>query len=389
MRYFWGLDLIRFLSAVLVVLFHVYAFGGETPIWPADANIAPLSWLQPVAWMGWIGVQIFFVISGFVIAASAQASLAGTFLKKRAIRLLPALWISASLALLARALWGEPVGELLPSFLRTLVLAPKGPYIDGVVWTLVVEAAFYLSTAVVIFFSASFGGNERALYRFALLLGATSAAFTVFYWAVETMQNVPIAGAIVPYVNSFVFDITLFRQGVFFALGMLLYQVVNRGMARQDMLLIFALSLACALQIFNNVGALIPALKPIAIWAIATGLIYSGALYGDRLIKRDLRPIMRPVGLMTYPLYLNHFILGQALLPILATRITNSAVLFLVLFSILLANAWLIAQYPERWVQKKLRQTLLGGAGGLRSARPPAAGPLIARPSMGDERSLP
>lgn len=389
MRYFWGLDLIRFLSAVLVVLFHAAAFGGDAPIWPADPSNAPLSWLQPVAWMGWIGVQIFFVISGFVIAASAQTSLAGTFLKKRAIRLLPALWISASLALLARALWGEPIGELLPSFLRTLVLSPKGPYIDGVVWTLVVEAVFYLSTAVVIFFSASFGGNERALYRFALLLGATSASFTVLYWAVEAMQSVPIAGAIAPYVKSFVFDVILFRQGVFFALGMLLYQVVNRGMTRQETLIIFALSLACALQIFNNVGALMPALEPIAVWAIATGLIYTGALYGDRLIKRDLRPIMRPVGLMTYPLYLNHFILGQALLPILAARITNSTVLFLILLSILLANAWLIAQYPERWVQKKLKQTLLGGAGVSPSVRAPAAGPLKASPSIGDKRPLP
>ncbi len=126
MKYFWGLDLIRFLSAVLVVLFHVYAFGGDAPIWPADAVHAPLSWLQPVAWMGWIGVQIFFVISGFVIAASAQASLAGPFLKKRAIRLLPALWISASLALLARALWGEPIGELLPSFCEHWSWHPKG-----------------------------------------------------------------------------------------------------------------------------------------------------------------------------------------------------------------------------------------------------------------------
>ena len=162
----------------------------------------------------------------------------------------------------------------------------------------------------------------------------------------------------------------------------------NRGMTRQDKLLICALSLACALQIFNNVGALIPALEPIAVWAIATGLIYSGAVYGDRLIKRDLRPIMRPVGLMTYPLYLNHFILGQALLPILAARITNSTVLLLVLFSILLANAWLIAQYPERWVQRKLRQALLGGADGLRPARGAAAVPLIAKPSIGDERPM-
>ena len=122
MKYFWGLDLIRFISAVMVVLFHFSALGGEVPAWPVPPAEAPMGWLSPFTWMGWIGVQIFFVLSGFVIAASARGSTSVTFLKKRAIRLLPALWISACLALTARALWGEPLGELIPAFLRTLIL---------------------------------------------------------------------------------------------------------------------------------------------------------------------------------------------------------------------------------------------------------------------------
>ena len=144
---------------------------------------------------------------------------------------------------------------------------------------------------------------------------------------------------------------------------MLLYESVTRGMTRRNSLFIAALSLLCALQIFNNVGSLLPALTPIGIWAVATCLIYLGARYGDVLIKRDLRPIMRPIGLMTYPLYLNHFILGQALLPVLHSQIANPAMLFLVLFAILLVNAWMISQYPERWIQRNLRQALLGKAG--------------------------
>lgn len=360
MKYFWGLDLIRFLSAVLVVFFHMHAFGGEVPEWPADPGNAPLSWLEPYTWMGWIGVQIFFVISGFVIAASAQAAPAGIFLKKRAIRLLPALWISASIALIVRALWGEPISELFPSFLRTLVLSPKGPYIDGVVWTLVVEAAFYLCVATVVFFSPRFGGKEKALSDFALLLGGVSAAFTIFYWAMGLAQGTSAPGSVVLYLESFLFDVTLFRQGIFFALGMLLYQAIDRGMTQVNLVVIAALSLICALQIFNNVGELVPALKPIAIWAAATGLIYASARFGDVLIKRNLRAVMRPIGLMTYPLYLNHFVLGQALLPIMKQGIANTALLFLALLAILLGNAWLIAQYPERWIQRQLKQALLG-----------------------------
>ncbi|SMQ61041.1 Peptidoglycan/LPS O-acetylase OafA/YrhL, contains acyltransferase and SGNH-hydrolase domains [Altererythrobacter xiamenensis] len=359
MRYFWGLDLIRFISAVMVVLFHFAAFGGDVPAWPVDPAEAPMGWLSPYAWMGWIGVQIFFVLSGFVIAASARGSTSITFLKKRAIRLLPALWISACLALTARALWGEPLGELIPAFLRTLVLSPKGPYIDGVVWTLVVEAAFYLCVVVVIALASRLGGHEKALGRFAWLLGAASAAFTIVYWASTASPGIAsVTGTIIP-LDSFVFDVSLLRQGVFFALGMLLFEAIERGMTPARLAVIAALTPFCALQIHNNVGEAPASLVPIAIWGLATALIYLGARYGDRLVKRDMRPIMRPIGLMTYPLYLNHFVLGAALLPILANWIESSAIVFALLFAILLANAWVMAQYPERWIQRRLKRFLL------------------------------
>ncbi len=359
MKYFWGLDLIRFLSAVMVVLFHFAAFGGEAPIWPAEASEAPLNWLTPVSWMGWIGVQIFFVLSGFVIAASARSSTSSSFLIKRAIRLLPALWISATLALTARLLWGEPPLELLSAYIRTLVLLPKGPYIDGVVWTLVVEAAFYLSIVAVIAISSRFGGIENALKKYAYTLGAASAAFTLVYWASENYSHLLGVHGVSGNMKSFLFDITLLRQGVFFALGMLLYHVVKNGMTPFHRKIILLLAVICALQIDNTVGPDRSPIAPIVIWAVAATLIYYGSLYGDRLIKGNVRPIMRPIGLMTYPLYLNHFVLGQALLPIFAWWISNSAILFFVLFVVLLTNAWLMAQFPEKWIQRFLKQRLL------------------------------
>lgn len=376
MRYFWGLDLIRFVSALMVVLFHFSGFGADAPSWPVDASEAPLGWLEPVGWFGWIGVQIFFVLSGFVIAASARGSTFGEFLKKRAIRLLPVLWLSAALALTVRALWGEPMSELLPAFFKTLILSPKGPYIDGVVWTLVVEAAFYLCTALVILLAPFLGGNDRALDRFALALAAASGLFTIVYFAAQSTSG-PLAqiGTMLP-LGSFAFDVLLLRQGVFFALGMLMFQAIDTGLTASRLRVIIVVAALCMLQIFNNVGEMPAALTPIAVWSVAAALIYLGARYGDRVFTRDVRPIMRPIGLMTYPLYLNHFVLGAGLLPILAGRIENSVLLFAAMLTILLANAWFMAQYPERWAQRLLKRALLGQpapraqAGRLREARP-------------------
>src|SRR6185437_224924 len=114
-----GLDLIRFSAAAMVVAFHLFAGTA----------------LAPNTRWGWVGVEVFFVLSGFVIAYSAAASSAGRFLRNRAVRLMPAVWLCGSAT---AAMWlvrgGEP--ELGRRYLDTLVLWPTGPWVDPVYWTL-------------------------------------------------------------------------------------------------------------------------------------------------------------------------------------------------------------------------------------------------------------
>src|SRR5712675_1260110 len=61
----------------------------------------------PYTWFGWVGVEIFFVISGFVIANSASKSSATEFLVGRALRLYPAVWVCATATLLVLVLFGS------------------------------------------------------------------------------------------------------------------------------------------------------------------------------------------------------------------------------------------------------------------------------------------
>jgi len=358
MRYYWGLDLLRFVSAVLVVLYHIAVFGGHAPSWPIAAVDAPLGWLHPFSWFGWVGVQIFFVLSGFIISASVYNSTAVGFLKKRAIRVFPALWLSAVLALVARAFWGEPLIELVPSMLRSAILSPKGPYIDGVVWSLVVEAVFYASIAVVILVAPRFGGIQRSLTLAAYGLGIASTGFTLIHWLAINTGIFADQGGTLAFVGGFAFSVLLLRHGVLFAVGMLLYQIVERQPSRPMLLGLTVFGSACVLQVANTADAGFSPTVPVLIWLAATGMIYAGAKYGDMAAGQSLYPLMRPVGLMTYPLYLNHFVLGQALLPLFALWTSNSATLFLVMFGTLLANAWFMAQYPERWIQKYARKVL-------------------------------
>ncbi|MCB2050833.1 MAG: acyltransferase [Novosphingobium sp.] len=358
MRYYWSLDLLRFISAVLVLFFHIAAFRGDAPGWPFGVGEAPLGWLYPFSWFGWIGVQIFFVLSGFIISASAYNSTALDFLKRRGIRVFPALWLSAALALAARAFWGEPLGELLPSFLRSIVLSPKGPYIDGVAWSLVVEAIFYAFIALVILIAPRFGGFQRSLTLAAYGLGIASTVFTLLVWLVINTSLFADQQQFLAFLRGFTFDLLLLRHGALFAVGILLYQTVERGASRYSSLGLVVFISASVVQIANNTQADLNALCPVLAWLAATCMIYLGAKYGDGAAGQSLRPVMRPIGLMTYPLYLNHFVLGQALVPLFALWISSSAMLFVVLLVTLLANAWLISQFPELWIQRYLRKVL-------------------------------
>lgn len=55
---FHGLDTLRSLAILAVLVFHLLDFGGD--------NTLP-AWLEPIAAYGWMGVDLFFVLSGYLI----------------------------------------------------------------------------------------------------------------------------------------------------------------------------------------------------------------------------------------------------------------------------------------------------------------------------------
>jgi len=163
--YIYGIDLIRFLAALSVVGFHLGYLN----------DVADFKPIWPITWFGWIGVEVFFVISGFVIANSANGKSPMQFLKGRALRLYPAVWCCATLTLIvAGAISDQPLIELLPSYLRSLALIPKGPWIDDVYWTLAVEIGFYT-----LIFGLLYAGMFLLLTRVSLVLTAFTLIFMI------------------------------------------------------------------------------------------------------------------------------------------------------------------------------------------------------------------
>jgi peptidoglycan/LPS O-acetylase OafA/YrhL len=368
-EHYFGVDLLRFFAALLVVLNHFGIFAWNAPTMASTARSIAFPALVPASWFGWVGVEIFFVISGFVIAASAQHATASNFVKNRIIRVAPALWICSTLALVVQLTSNQPIDALFAAYVRSLVLSPIGPYIDGIVWTLVVEAAFYF-----LIFMTLLAGQFGRINRIAAALGAASAAFLILFACAEYFHNIPVFANIAAVCGRFYFKLTLLRYGVFFACGILLWYGFEGGFDRLTSALIAVFITFGAAEIMiqsaeidhvtllrSEPGAWFP---PLVGRAMFTMCIWLGGVAGLVLSVKFKSKIysrlkihssfLRKVGLLTYPLYLNHFVLGMTLVPALFALGLGRALVFALSFATVFGSSWFIMSVPERALQTTL-----------------------------------
>lgn len=137
------LDLLRFVAALAVVFFH-YSFRG----YAADAMSAmPYPLLAEWSKYGYLGLELFFMISGFVILMTATGRSLRHFAISRIVRLYPAYWVCCTITFVMTIAMGKPrysasLGQYLANM--TMMSGFFGvPFIDDVYWSLCVEMIFY------------------------------------------------------------------------------------------------------------------------------------------------------------------------------------------------------------------------------------------------------
>ena len=153
-------DFLRFVLAGAVLWTHSYSLAGA---------VDPLGRLDPQLDVGRLAVDGFFVISGFLVTQSwHRSATTAAFVRKRALRLLPALVVALGVSALVIAplatrrplvdylLWSRPwlvfPGVLLHHFLAVPGVFPDNVFYDQVnasVWTLRYEFACYAMVAAV------------------------------------------------------------------------------------------------------------------------------------------------------------------------------------------------------------------------------------------------
>ena len=203
-----GIQALRFVAAMLVVLAHSTAMVNER------MHLDMFKWRA-----GWSGVDIFFVISGFVMAISSgglmqRANGWKIFLTRRLIRIVPLYWVATTLKLATiitmpalaldspLELWNTIASYLfIPTFDdKSLLAAP----LLKVGWTLNYEMLFY------------------AIFTMALFLGKSPLKFTAAIFAIAVAVNL-FSTPTFPYAYGFLEPILME-----FVMGMLVAKLCTR-----------------------------------------------------------------------------------------------------------------------------------------------------------------
>lgn len=340
----YSIDILRFIAALAVVMYH-YAFRGPL----VGETLLEVEEISSYFKYGYLGVHLFFIISGFVILLSVQQNSVLKFVKSRIVRLYPAFWFCVLISFSCIYFLGQ--NYFKTSFLELFInLTMFNSFvgvksIDGVYWSLHIELFFYF------------------LILCYLLIRRIWPSFNedrfILSWLILSFTTL-----IIDYDSHLILKllklILIFKYSSFFIAGMLFFKIYKRNHIKYKMLLVPTLFLSVYLEIestqymieefHTNFSTYITSLFIIGFYVIFY-LITTGVFdVRNRLVYLKF-------GLLTYPLYLIHQVVGFIIFNHFVGAI-NDYVLLNVVILFMLIFSFLINKYIERPISEFLKRKL-------------------------------
>jgi peptidoglycan/LPS O-acetylase OafA/YrhL len=303
-----GLDLLRSIAILWVMLFHSFLLGGLGPTW---------SWLSR---FGWMGVDLFFVLSGFLIGGQVFASIAsdrkfsfGDFYVRRAFRILPAYFAVLLLYALWPAFSEAPGMEPLWKFLTfTMNLSIDYGRNSGFshAWSLCVEEHFYwlfpvLAVALL---------KRPATWKFGLLCAVVvlgGIALRAVIWT-HGMETDPDMAARNWFVEDIYYPTWNRLDGLLCGVALAAWKTFRpqawltaRRYANLS-LVSGVLVMALSFWLFRDRTGLLGNTIGWPVLSIGLGLLVFAAADRDSLIGRGHLPLASWLAAISYSLYLMH-----------------------------------------------------------------------------------
>ncbi|WP_230860490.1 acyltransferase family protein [Actinoplanes aureus] len=346
------IDGLRLMAALMVALFHFTGLN-LADSWGTGAKAVVFPRLIHITSWGWLGVELFFMISGFVICMSCWGRTAGAFARSRVVRLFPAYWPAVLISAAVVMLWPvarDPitVNQLVVNL--TMLNEPlKVPSADLSYWTLWAEARFYLLFGLLVWYGLTL---ERVLwFAYGWLVVAVITVnvkepllTTVFQ---PTYAPYFVAGIAFYLIHRFGSDIRIWGL-VALSWAMAMHMLVAR-VAYEAKALHRPMSL--------TVGMLIVTLFFVLLGAVALG-------WSSRVQWRWLTV----AGALTYPFYLLHQHIGLTIIHAMQDvrpRLLTLAFVILVM----LGAAWLLHRLIEKPLARVLKRKLEQASAAPRDSR--------------------
>ena len=347
------LDLLRFLAAMAVTMFHLMFRGFASD----DLSKLPYPLLAPVAKYGFLGVHLFFIISGFVILMTASRGNLRHFAISRITRLYPTFWVCCTLTFVTILLvGGERFSATVGQYFVNLTMLSgfaNVAAIDGAYWSLFVELKFYALVALVLLFRQL----ERTQVLLALWLGVSV------------------------FLNAFpvkVLNLTLITEyAPLFIAGAICYLIHARGVSLPRLAMLGVAGIAAVDRALEAVPGFEQKNRTDLNEYVVAGIVITMFVIFllIALGKTGSLAKMRWVtlGALTYPLYLIHQNIGYMIFN-LGYPAINPHVLMWGTLTLLLVAAHLIDRFVEQRCTKGLKNALEIGFDRLSqpfSKRPP------------------
>jgi peptidoglycan/LPS O-acetylase OafA/YrhL len=297
-------DGLRGVAATLVVIYHLYY--NTTSLLRAYVP----DWLDRlVLTFGGTGVNVFFVLSGFVISMSLRgaplsARYVGLFALRRSVRLDPPYWATMALAMfmakLSAAVFAElrdrghySFGQVVAHLFYLQDILRYEP-ISSVFWTLCIELQFYLALVVLLTVSLRSRGAGPADRR--QPIGVLSALTLLSLVVAVGHIRLPIDGLFVRYWHMF-------------ALGVLTCWCHFRDIPWKWWWLLMAAEVLVVFGVQTDLPRIAPVLAAATLVVAARQPPATKALFSGRVYQY--------LGRVSYSLYLVHPILGWTTISVL------------------------------------------------------------------------
>ncbi len=331
------LDLMRFSAALSVVLYH----------YTAGESSDPFVLISEITKFGYLGVPLFFMISGFVISASALNRTPAEFAISRSTRLYPTVFVCLTMTVLIvqTLTFGQNEISLLQYLTNLTILNTYAgqDYIDDVYWTLLAELKFYFCIFLLLVFGLF--DKFKIWLTIWMLLTITFLAF-----------NQPF------FMGWFISP----EYSAFFIAGVTFFLVTKNGYNNYYSGLLIASLVVGSIRAYQQASGFMhnpDQFDLIISLCFVWSFYYLFFMISLDKIKIKPSKILLLLGGMTYPLYLLHSRIGKIVFNGLEL---DPYISLLLTISLVLSMAYLVHVYVEKRLANSIKNYLFDALNGVR-----------------------